>query len=138
MGTVSPFRAAGALVLAAGVSGCGADEAPVARDSAANAPAYMGIETQLLDSDLVRYLVKMQRANNADDLTFYANCAAARYTLIRGYGFARHVRTNVTEEAGIWRADAVYTISPVLPRGVNQIDAEVTVAECARKGIPTV
>ena len=68
----------------------------------------------------------------------YATCAAAQYTLIRGYGFARHVRTNVTNSGGIWRADAVYLISPALPEGLRTIDAEVTVADCKDQGIPTV
>ena len=40
-----------------------------------------------------------------------------------GYGFARHVRTVTDERAGIRRADAVYTISPALPRGSRTIDA---------------
>ena len=73
-----------------------------------------------------------------DAVERYAECAAARYALIRGYGFARHVRTNVSEEAGIWRADAVYTISPALPRGIGLIDAEVVAENCVREGIPTV
>ena len=67
-----------------------------------------------------------------------AECAAAGYTLIRGWGFARHLRTNVDEEAGVWRADAIYTISPALPRGLRTIDAEVVALACAEKGIPTV
>jgi hypothetical protein len=73
-----------------------------------------------------------------DDLIAYARCAAAQYTLIRGYGFARHVRTNVYEEGGVRVADAVYTVSPTLPRGLQTIDAEVTAAGCAEQGIPTV
>jgi hypothetical protein len=48
------------------------------------------------------------------------------------------VRTLVDETGGIWRADAVYTISAALPRGERTIDAEVTVANCALNGIPTV
>jgi hypothetical protein len=68
----------------------------------------------------------------------YAECAAAQYALIRGYGFARHVRTNVDNQGSLWRADAVYTISPALPRGLSTIDAEVTVQNCAENGIPTV
>jgi hypothetical protein len=68
----------------------------------------------------------------------YAECAAAQYALIRGYGFARHVRTNVNERGGIWRGDAVYTISPALPRGLRTIDAEVVVERCRERGIPTV
>ena len=101
-------------------------------------PAYMGIETRLLDGDLVSFLVLMTGARDNEDVSDYAECAAAQYALIRGYGFARHVRTNVTEEGGLWRGDAVYTISPALPRGLSTIDAEVTVSNCAETGIPTV
>ena len=101
-------------------------------------PAYAGVETRLLDGDLVNFRVAMQGARGAEDVSKYAECAAAQYTLIRGYGFARHVRTQVAEEGGIWRADAVYTISSALPRGLRTIDAEVTVADCGTNGIPTV
>ena len=102
------------------------------------APEYRGIETRLLEGDLVSFLVEMKGAREGSDVAAYGECAAAQYALIRGYGFARHVRTNVTEEAGIWRADAVYTISAALPRGLKTLDAEVTVQNCAETGIPTV
>jgi hypothetical protein len=92
----------------------------------------------LLDNDLVQFNVEMTNALSTQDVSDYAQCAAAGYTLIRGYGFARHVRTNVNEEGGVWQADAVYTISPSLPRGLRTIDAEVEAANCAEKGIPTV
>lgn len=101
-------------------------------------PEYRGVETMLLDDDLVQFNVSMTNALSAQDVSNYAECAAAGYTLIRGWGFARHLRTNVDEEAGVWTADAVYTISPVLPRGIKTIDAEVVSASCAEKGIPTV
>tara|TARA_R110002049_G_scaffold23545_2_gene83283 strand:+ start:96286 stop:96660 length:375 start_codon:yes stop_codon:yes gene_type:complete len=101
-------------------------------------PDYKGVETVLLDGDLVQFNVAMTKALSTRDVEDYAECAAAQYTLIRGYGFARHVRTNVSQEGGIWRADAVYTISPSLPRGLKTIDAEVTVFECTERGIPTV
>lgn len=101
-------------------------------------PEYKGVETVLLDGDLVQFNVAMTKALSADDVADYAQCAAAQYTLIRGYGFARHLRTNVSQEGGIWRGDAVYTISPSLPRGTKKIDAEVTVSECMERGIPTV
>ena len=101
-------------------------------------PDYRGVETQLLAADLVQFNVSMTNALSAQDVTNYAECAAAGYTLIRGWGFARHLRTNVDEEAGVWTADAVYTISPALPRGIRTIDAEVVAAACAEKGIPTV
>ncbi len=101
-------------------------------------PDYRGIQTSLLDNDLVQFDVEMTNALTGQDVSDYAQCAAAGYTLIRGYGFARHVRTKVNEEGGVWQADAVYTISPSLPRGLRTIDAEVEVASCAEKGIPTV
>ncbi len=105
---------------------------------AAFTPGYAGIETRLLDGDLVNFIVTMRGAQRIEDVTDYAACAAAQYALIRGYGFARHVRTNVAQQGSIWRGDAVYTISPALPRGATTIDAEVTVRDCGARGIPTV
>ena len=102
------------------------------------APQYLGVETRLLDGDLVSFLVSMRGARDTGDLKNYAECAAAQYALIRGYGFARHLRTNVSEEGGLWRGDAVYTISAALPRGLKTIDAEVVAAACAENGIPMV
>lgn len=101
-------------------------------------PSYRGIETILLDGDLVNFRVSMEGARNNGDVETYARCAAAQYALIRGYGFARHVRTNVMNAGGIWRGDAVYTISAALPEGLKTIDAEVTVRDCGAQGIPTV
>ena len=101
-------------------------------------PVYRGVETRLLDGDLVNFNVSMAGARGPGDVTAYAECAAAQYALIRGYGFARHLRTNVSESSGLWRADAVYTISPALPRGLRTIDAEVVAANCAENGIPMV
>ena len=101
-------------------------------------PDYRGVETQLLDGDLVRFQVAMTNALEPKNVSAYAECAAAEYTLIRGYGFARHVRTSVDQADGVWTGDAVYTISPDLPRGLRTIDAEVVAANCREKGIPTV
>jgi len=108
------------------------------RDMAPALFEFLGVETRLLDADLVSFRVRMRGARTRADVARYAECAAAQYAVIRGYGFARHVRTNVNEESGLWRADAVYTVSPALPRGVQTIDAEVVVADCAEQGIPTV
>ncbi|AMY69476.1 hypothetical protein FALB51S_03147 [Frigidibacter albus] len=125
--------------LAAGLAGCagGAATEPDA-SSAGFRPDYKGVQTRLLSGDLVSFRVAMSGARGLPDVEAYAACAAAQYALIRGYGFARHVRTNVDEEGGVWRADAVYTISPALPRGIATIDAEVVVAACSEQGIPTV
>ncbi len=101
-------------------------------------PKYLGIETLLLDGDLVNFRVAMTGARDKEDVVSYARCAAAQYALIRGFGFARHVRTNVDKAGGTWRGDAVYTISAALPEGFKTIDAEVTVRDCGAQGIPTV
>ena len=125
--------------LAAALAGCatGAADQPEATSNGFR-PDYRGVETRLLSGDLVSFRVAMSGARGLPDVEAYAACAAAQYALIRGYGFARHVRTNVDEEGGVWRADAVYTISPALPRGIATIDAEVVVAACSEQGIPTV
>ncbi len=129
---------ASALALMGGIAGCAAPGGAGAAARAVDGPGYLGVETRLLDDDLVNFFVRMDGGASTADLAAYARCAAAQYTLIRGYGFARHVRTNVTQEGGVWTADAVYTISSALPNGVSQIDAEVVVDDCANKGIPTV
>lgn len=122
-----------ALALASGLSACTESAKP-----APFAPVYEGIDTRLLDGDLVSFAVQMRGARDPGDVEQYAECAAAQYALIRGYGFARHLRTNVYEEGGLWRGDAVYTISAALPRGLKTIDAEVTALACAETGIPMV
>ncbi|TMV80913.1 hypothetical protein FGG78_25185 [Thioclava sp. BHET1] len=127
----------GALAALAGCAGSDA-QTPAKTERAAFKPTYLGIKTVLLDGDLVDFLVAMKGARNEADVDAYARCAAAQYALIRGYGFARHVRTNVAEEGGIWRGDAVYTISSALPRGIRTIDAGLTVQTCGAAGIPTV
>ncbi|MGJ8603925.1 MAG: hypothetical protein ACSHXH_07320 [Marivita sp.] len=117
-----------------GLSGCDAAQTAPQRF----VPGYEGVQTTLLDGDLVKFDVAMRGARGPSDVENYAECAAAQYALIRGYGFARHLRTNVYEEAGLWRGDAVYTISSALPRGVRTIDAEVVTASCVENGIPMV
>ena len=98
---------------------------------------YLGVETKLLEDDLVNFVVKLEEAVpfQASD---YARCAAAQYAQIRGYGFARHVRTQVSNDTGILIGDAIYTISPTLPAGVRIIDAQEVLKECKSEGIPTV
>jgi hypothetical protein len=123
-----------ALALASGLSAC----TETAQTEAPFAPVYQGIDTRLLNGDLVSFVVEMRGARGPGDVEQYAECAAAQYALIRGYGFARHLRTNVYEEGGLWRGDAVYAISAALHRGLKTIDAEVTALACAETGIPMV
>lgn len=146
------WREASALLLAGlGLAGCqmageggGAANGPGAAAQASSAapaeaaPRYLGIETRLLERDLVNFTVRMTGPADPFDVIAYARCAAAQYTLIRGYGFARHIRTKVSEENGLWQADAVYLISPDLPKGANTLDAAAELESCRARGIPTV
>lgn len=101
-------------------------------------PTYLGVKTRLLDGDLVNFIVAMRGARDDSDVAAYARCAAVQYALIRGYGFARHVRTQINEKSGVWSGDAVYTISAALPQGLKTIDAEVGVTDCIENAIPRV
>lgn len=101
-------------------------------------PVYEGIQTILLDDDLVSFSLAMRGVKNRGEVEAYGRCAAAQYALDRSYGFARHVWTIVKKEGGAWYGDAVYLISPGLPEGLRTIDAEVVAVECAELGIPTV
>lgn len=112
-----------------------APAAPVAEDFI---PDYLGAVPIVLADDLVLIRAAMTNAQGDKNVQDYAECAAAEYALAKGYGFARHLRTKLNEEGGVWSADAVYTISRALPAGVSTIDADVTVAACAEAGIPTV
>ncbi len=129
-------------LIAAGLAGLVAcapqSNSDVSRGETEFTPVYQGVDTRLLEGDLVNFHVAMTGARDADDVHDYAECAAAQYTLIRGFGFARHVRTTTENQSDLWRGDAVYTISPSLPRGLKTIDAEVIVANCEENGIPTV
>ena len=132
---ISRLRA-GLLVLA--LAGCApGPETPEPEPEEFN-PEYLGVETKLLESDLVNLVVRMKGARDGQDVADYARCAAAQYTLIRGYGFARQVRTTASEQGGLWTGDAVYTISAELPQGLQTLDAETELDRCKEQGIPAV
>ncbi len=131
-------RAAAVLPAGAALVALSACQPAAAPEPAPPTLRHEGVETRLIDGDIVNLIVRMSGPATEGDLIAYSRCAAAQYALIRGYGFARHVRTNVQVEGSARSADAVYTVSPTLPRGLQTIDAEVTVADCAELGIPTV
>lgn len=87
-----------------------------------------------LTDDLVQ--VTLDYTGNPDALSVKSltDCAAAEAVALRGAGFVRHVRTTLTEEAGISRADAVYTVSPTRPAGDFVIDAEAVASDCRDQG----
>ena len=101
-------------------------------------PRYLGVRTVLLQPDMVNVFVTMTGAKMNSDVEAYGRCAAAQYALIRGWGFARHIRTTVDKKNNTWHGDGVYLISAILPPGLKTIDAEVAVRDCAEQGIPTI
>jgi hypothetical protein len=131
------FRPAHALMIAATAAVGACAGGPEVAQGPAN-PGYLGIQTVLLQDEMVSFRVAMTGARDQADVEAYGRCAAAQYALIRGFGFARHVRTQVAKDGTTWRGDAVYLISAALPDGIRLIDAEVTVRDCGEQGIPTV
>jgi hypothetical protein len=130
-----------ALTLAAcgGLMACnGGQAARSSLDAPTVGTRHLGVDTRLLDGDLVSFLVRVAGEGGETAAIDYTRCAAAQYALIRGYSFARHVRTTAERRGGIWEADGVYTVSPDLPRGSRTIDAEVVVDDCRARNIPTV
>lgn len=121
-----------ALALSGGLSACAETGAET------RLPVYRGADPVGLGDDLYGFLVTMENASDASEVEDYVTCVVAGYALEKEYGFARKVRVYVNEEGGVWSADAVYSITPALPRGAKTIDAEVTAADCATRGIPTV
>ncbi len=122
------------------LAACQPASAPADRTPPApvSAPRHEGVETRALAPDIVNLTLRMSGSATAEDLIAYARCAVAGYALRQGYGFARHVRTNMKIEGSHRVADAIYTVSPTLPRGLQTIDAEVMASDCAEQGIPTV
>ena len=101
----TPALRASLIAALAAVSAC----APAGgAERGAFKPVYQSVQTILLDDDMVNFRVAMRGARNNEDVAAYARCAAAQYALIRGAGFARHVRTNVGHATdGVQVDDAV-------------------------------
>ncbi len=115
--------------------GLGACSAP--GDSADLPTQYRVVDTLRIDPSLINILVEAEGPAAETTVAEYAECAAARYTLAQGFGFARRIRTQVSKTGGNWRADAVYSISAALPEGLRTIDAEIAALNCAETGIAT-
>lgn len=109
-----------------------------AREEEPFAPEYQRIVTRLLEDDLVAFDLTMTGARDAEDLRRYGDCAVAQYALIRGYGYARHLRTTTQHSGDVWQGNAIYTISPERPPGLEIIVATERVLTCAEEDIPTV
>lgn len=120
----------------AGLSAC-QTAAPDKGKVQAARPVYLSANVTLMGGDLVQVKVVMKGAGAPEDLQDFARCTAAGFALKGGAGFVRQVRTIADKEGGIWRADAVYSVTSALPAGMQTIDADVTVQDCRDRGIPT-
>lgn len=107
------------------------------QEPAPRPPVYYGIETRMLQDDLVEFRVAVAHAD-VELTTAYADCAAAQYALVRGFGYARQIRTLMDGSARMMRAQAAYLFSRDLPAGEKTIDARQVVDDCRAKEIPTV
>ena len=123
-----------ALALASAVSGCDSKRVINLRRSSRNID---GVQTRLLDGDLVSFQVKMKwRAHNSD-VDAYAECAAAQYALIRGYGFARHLRTNWPKRVAMGGGCCLHHLASAATRAENDRRRSHGSA-CDENKIPTV
>ncbi|MEN8831382.1 MAG: hypothetical protein ABF287_02020 [Pacificibacter sp.] len=63
---------------------------------------------------------------------------ATQMAQVRANGFTQNLRTNVSQEAGIWRADAVYSNTSAPLDGLRTLDTKVIVSNGREFRIPTV
>lgn len=133
-----PAEKAGNTVPASAAGLTEQDRKAVAQEDPAWGIAYLGIQTERLDDDLVQINVRLEGEVHNENVAAYAECAAAQYTLSRGYGFARHVLTSVTQKNSIWTGKSVFWVSETLPDGLITINAAEKAQSCFENGIPTV
>lgn len=136
MGALERTVAAG-LAAAFATSSGGCSDADAAPPLASALASYEGVTVSAVDPGLFRFEARVGGLAGAGAAEEYARCRAAAYALERGFGYVRHVRTITDKTGGVWRADAVYTMSPDKPGGPSAIDAAAAAAACAEQGIPT-
>ncbi|WP_108721653.1 hypothetical protein [Neptunicoccus sediminis] len=120
----------------AALAACTTGETPAVESDIV--PEYGTVQTKLLEGNLVSFDVNMRGAASEKDVLAFTDCVAAQYALIRGSGFARRVRNDVSRQRGNWIGQGVYTLSSAHPGGRYVIDAEVTAADCRANNIPMV
>ncbi|MGB0439243.1 MAG: hypothetical protein ACPGFC_03965 [Paracoccaceae bacterium] len=122
------------LALPAGVAGCAASQNGADPKSLQYGPVVVAD----LGDDLIQVKLSIRAPATTQDITNMAECNAAAYAKSQGFGFTRHLRTNAYKEGGLWRADAVYSVTSELPRGLRPLDTKAVIAACAQNGIPMV
>ena len=120
----------GAMVISAGLA-AGCAPAPVP-----GAAEYLGAAARLVTDEVMQAEVRF-RGTPAEGER-YALCVAALAATLRGDVWLRHLRTVAHNEAGTRRLDALYTLSPNEPDGVDPVRARDAVAACEADGVPVV
>lgn len=124
------------LALPVALAGCTLPQQP--GDGETEPLAFGPVVVADLGDDLIQVKLSVARPAEVEDVTMIADCNAAAYAVFAGKGFARHLRTNAYIEAGLWRADAVYSITSQRPSGLRPLDAQAVKEDCALNGIPMV
>ena len=99
---------------------------------------YVSTEAELIGDGLVIISASVKNVESDHFATEFAACVAARYALLRGFGFARLVTDSVNRTDDIRTATSVYSSTARLLAGVRKLDAEVVAVNCAENGIPMV
>ena len=123
------------LVMAGIVSACDRTSAPTVSTQGVD---YMSAESELIGDGLVKISASVKNAESDHFASEFAACVAARYALLRGFGFARMVTSGVSRTEDVRTATSVYSITARLPAGVRKLDAEVVAVNCAENGVPMV
>ena len=101
-------------------------------------PDYRGTQAVALAPDIVQIEAEMTNAITAEDVKDYTDCAVAEYAVANGFGFARHLRANVSAQGSVWTGKVAYLLSAATPEGLAVIDAAQTADGCRKRGIPLV
>ena len=123
------------LAMAGVVSAC---DQMVSTPMSTKAVDYVSAEAELIGDGLVKISASVKNAESDYLASAFAACVAARYALLRGFGFVHLVADSVSHTGNVRTATSVYGITARLPAGVRKLDAEVVAVNCAENGIPMV
>jgi hypothetical protein len=126
-----------AVLLPLSLLACGEETVPQDDPGDPKELEYMGAEFDEIDDELLGVRVSIRRTDLSEDVVAYGECVVAGHALKKDLGFARHLRTKTQVKGGVISANAVYTLSKTLPKGLVTIDAAEKVANCRELGIPT-
>ena len=99
---------------------------------------YVIAEAALFWDGLVKISASVKNVRSDHFATEFTACVAARYALLRRFGFACLVTDIVSRADDIRTATSVYIITARMPMAVHKLDAEFVAVNCAENGIPMV